>query len=170
VSESQAICRQCRQELAVQDWTCPRCGEIIDRYLFSTVTLKSLEGESRSAYRTGYQECIRQAKQTGSGMIRPESYRPSPGNETAYRAGWQAAFDTLEAKEDRKFGRRRGLRVLGSGVVLLIIGLGIGYGSLTATNGRVAVLVYGPIGLGILNIVIGIAMMITGENDEARPS
>jgi hypothetical protein len=41
------------------------------------------------------------------------------------------------------------------------IGLGIGYGSLSAANGRVTVLIYGP---------IAIAMMITGEDDEARPS
>jgi hypothetical protein len=29
--------------------------------------------------------------------------------------------------------------------------------------------VVAPIGLGALNIVLGIVMMITGENDEARP-
>jgi hypothetical protein len=52
----------------------------------------------------------------------------------------------------------------------LAIGLGIGYATLTGTNGRVAVLVYVPIGLGALNTVIGIVMMIIGENDEARPS
>jgi hypothetical protein len=169
VIDDQTVCTQCRRELQTKDWTCPRCGAIVARYLFSTVTLKSLEGEGRNAYQAGYQDCIKQAGQTGSPAIRPESYHPTIGNETAYRAGWQAAAGKLDAKADRKFGRRRGLRVLGAGVVTLFVGLGIAYVTASATNGRVTLLAFAPIGLGALNIVLGIVMLITGSNDEARP-
>src|SRR4051812_17101277 len=119
--DHETICSQCRIELQPKDWTCPRCGAIVARYLFSTVTLKSLEGASRIAYQAGYQDCEKQLGQTGSAAIRPESYHPALGNETAYRAGWQAAADKFDAKADRKFGRRRGLRVLGSGFALLSV-------------------------------------------------
>jgi hypothetical protein len=60
--------------------------------------------------------------------------------------------------------------VLGSGLGLLLLGLGIAFGTLSATNGRVVMLAYVPIGVGALNIVIGIVMIITGANDEARPA
>jgi hypothetical protein len=170
VTDDQTLCKHCRKELAAKDWTCPTCGAIVARYLFSTVTLKSLHGESRNAYRSGYEACLNQAGQTGSSAIRAGTYFPSPGNETAYRAGWQASMDNLEAKADRKFGRRRGLRVLGSGVILLSLGLGIAYGASSATSDHFTLLEYTPIGLGALNVVVGIVMIITGNNDEARPS
>lgn len=167
--DDQTVCTQCRKELQTKDWTCPRCGAITARYLFSTVTLKSLEGEGRNAHKAGYQDCVKQSGQTGSPTIRPESYHPTVGNETAYRAGWQAAADKLDAKADRKFGRRRGLRVLGAGVATLLIGVGIAYASKSASNGHITLIVYAPIGLGAVNIFIGLVMIITGSNDEARP-
>ena len=104
----QTVCPQCRSPLAMKDWTCPHCGAIVDRYLFSTVTLKSLQGEGRSAYLAGYQDCMNRARAGGSTAIRPDTYRPSPGQETAYRAGWQGAADKLGAKADRKFGTTQG--------------------------------------------------------------
>jgi len=116
------------------------------------------------------------AQVVGSATVGPDAISTgrSPGtsemSSVSTRAGWQAATDKLEAKADRKFGRRRGLRVLESGVVLLSLGLGIAYGTTSATNNHVTVLVYTPIGLGALNIVVGIVMIITGNNDEARPS
>jgi len=163
----QIICTQCRKDLQPKDWTCPACGAISDRLLFGTVTLKSLEGAGRNAYHQGYQDCVKQHSQTGSTAIRPETYHPAVGSETAYRAGWQKAADKLEAKVDRKFGRRRGLRVLGSGVVLLLIGLAVAFG--TRSVSHVTVLVVAPLGLGAVNIVLGIVMLITGTTDEARP-
>lgn len=118
----------------MKDWTCPHCGAIVDRYLFSTVTLKSLEGEGRNAYLAGYQDCMTQARAGGTRAVRPETYRPHPGQETAYRAGWQRAADKVAAKADRKFGRRRGIKVFGSGVTLLLLGLGVAYGTQGITN------------------------------------
>ena len=168
--DNQTVCHQCSHPVTARDWTCPRCGEVIDKYLFGTVTLKSLEDEGRTAYQAGYRDCLKQAEQTGSWTIRPESYRPSPGNETAYRAGWQAAVNKLEAKADRKFGRRRGLRVFGSGVVLFLLGIGFYFGTGGASGGHVRVIVVSPIAVGALNMVIGVVMMLTGENDEARPA
>ncbi len=72
----------------------------------------------------------------------------------------------LPPKADRKFGRRRGFRVLGSGVVLLSIGLAVAFATGTS---HVTVLLLTPLGLGVLNIVLGVVMLITGTNDEARP-
>jgi hypothetical protein len=115
----------------------------------------------------GYQDCVKQNSQTRSTAIQPETYHPTVGSENAYRAGWQKAADKLEAKADRKFGRRRGLRVLGSSVVLLLIGLAIAFG--TGRVSHVTVLVGAPLGLGAVNIVLGVVMLITGTTDEARP-
>jgi hypothetical protein len=169
MADNQASCRQCGNELAAKDWTCPRCGAIIDRFLFSTVSLKSLDDEGRKAYHFGYKDCIKRSSETGSSVIQPENYHPQGGKETEYRAGWQAASEKVEAKADRKFGRRRGLIVLGSGIALLLVGLAIAYGTLNATKGHVVLIAYTPIGLGVMNIVIGIVMIMTGYNDEARP-
>src|ERR1017187_2169598 len=89
--DDQTACPKCRTALAIKDWTCPRCGAIIDRSLFGTVTLKPLAGEGRSAYLSGYQDCKRRKHETGSAAIQPESYHPTPRQETQYRAGWQRA-------------------------------------------------------------------------------
>jgi hypothetical protein len=56
--------------------------------------------------------------------------------------------------------------VLGSGVVFLSIGLALAVG--TASVGHITVLVVTPLGLGVVNIVIGVVMLITGT-DEAKP-
>jgi hypothetical protein len=167
--DDRTICPKCRSALTMKDWTCSHCGAIVDRFLFSTVTLKSLQGEGRNAYLAGYQDCMNQARAGGSPAIRPETYRPSPGQETAYRAGWQGAADKLTAKADRKFGRRRGIRVLWSGVILILVGLGVAYGTEGITSGRFTLIWGTPLGLGVVNIVLGIVMLLTGENDEARP-
>ncbi len=167
--ENQTVCTQCRKDLRPEDWTCPRCGSITAPYLFGTIKLKSLQGNAREAYLGGYQDCRNQAEQTGSPAIRPESYHPAPANENAYRAGWKAAADKLDAKADRKFGRRRGLIVLGTGAGLLTAGIGIAFLSMAVTHGHITLLALSPIGLGALNILLGIVMIITGSNDEARP-
>jgi hypothetical protein len=163
----QIICTRCRKGLQPKDWTCPACGAISDGLLFGTVTLKSLEGAGRNAYQEGYQNCVKQHSQAGSTAIRPETYNPTVGSETAYRAGWQNAADKLDAKADRKFGRRRGLEVLGSGIVLLSAGLVVAF--VSGSVSRITVLEVAPLGLGVVNIVVGIAMLITGTTDEARP-
>jgi hypothetical protein len=106
-------CPDCQQTITAKDWTCPRCGGILDRYLFSTVTPNSLSGADKDAFRTGYDACMSQWEQTSSTEI--GEYRPIPGHETAYRAGWQRASAKLRAKAERKGGRRRGLKVIGSG-------------------------------------------------------
>lgn len=149
-----------------QGLTCPFCGAISDRTLFDTLTLKSLQGTERSAYEQGFQDCEKQRSQTGSSEITPERYRPTAENENAYRAGWQNASDKLEAAADRKFGRKRGLRVLLSGVGLLALGTAVALVSGSAAN--VTVWYVTPLGLGAVNIIIGIAMIVTGTNDEAR--
>lgn len=59
--------------------------------------------------------------------------------------------------------------MLAAGVVSLFVGLGIAFVTTSATNGRITLLAYTPIGLGALNIVLGIVMLVTGSNDEARP-
>jgi len=167
--EDQSLCRHCRNTLAIKDWTCPGCGAIIDRYLFGTITLKSLAGESRSSFQAGFEGCNEQSRQTGSTAIGPGNYHPTPGYETAYRAGWQAAANRIEAIADRKFGRRRGLEVLGSGVASLLIGIGIAVLVNSGTGGHVTLIVVAPLGMGVIGIVVGLAMIFTGENDEARP-
>jgi hypothetical protein len=169
VFDNQTACTQCRTAIQAKDWTCPRCGAIVAPYLFSTVTRKSLEGDGRKAYEAGYQDCLQQTGKTGSPAIQPERYRPTAGNQTAYRAGWQAATDKFNAKADRKFGRRRGLRVLGSGIALLSIGGAIAFATQAATKGHLTLLVITPLGLGVLNVVLGMVMILTGSNDEARP-
>ena len=153
----------------MKDWTCPHCGAIVDRYLFSTVTLKSVEGKGRDAYLAGYQDCMNQMRGGGSPAIRPETYRPHPGQETAYRAGWQGAANKLTAKADRKFGRRRGIVVFVSGVAALLLGLGVAFVTQDMTNGKFTLLWVTPLGLGAVNIVLGIVMFLTGDSDLARP-
>ena len=76
--DNQTVCNQCRRELQTKDWTCPRCGAIVARYLFSTVTAKSVEGEDRTAYQAGYGDCIEQAGRMGTPVIRPACSMQSP--------------------------------------------------------------------------------------------
>jgi len=157
-------CPDCKRTITVKDWTCPRCGGILDRYLFSTVTPKSLSDGDKDAFQTGYDACMSQWEQTSSTEI--EVYRPVPGRETAYRAGWQHASAKLRAKAERKAGRRRGLAVIGFGAVLTLLGAAIMAGSTTATFGHVTVLPVQVLGAGILALVLGLVMLITGASDE----
>src|SRR5689334_24542401 len=101
------VCPGCRQSTGAQDWTCPRCGQILDRYLFGTITAKSVTGEDKVAFQSGYDACMSQWKVTGSAEL--GVYQPVPGHETAYRAGWHCASSKLEGRAERKRGRRRGL-------------------------------------------------------------
>ncbi len=165
--ETQIICRGCRRNIQVKDWTCPGCGAISDGMLFGTVTRAALDGAGRDAWDEGARECAGQHATTGVTAIQPEKYRPVPGHENAYRAGWQKAADGLEATADRKFGRRRGLRVMLSGVGLLLFGLAVA--AVTGSITRITLVMVVPLGLGVVNIIIGGVMMITGNNDEARP-
>ena len=165
--DEQAICVECRECFADKEWTCPHCGAIADRYLFGTITLNSLSGDARNAYRSGYQDCIEQQSRTSNTAVQRESYKPIKGNETAYRAGWQQAANKLNAKADRKFGRRRGVHVMGGGLVAVAVGAVIAL--LTYKTLGVQVIFVAPIGLGLLSVVIGLVMIITGTTDEARP-
>ena len=165
----QTLCVQCHTALAIKDWTCPRCGAIVDRFLFSTINLKSLKGESRNSYQAGYAACEEQVRQTGSTTIGLGCYHPTTDYEKEYRAGWQIAADKVNAKADRKFGRRRGVRVLGGGVVSLLAGIGITVGVHILTRGLITHIVVDLTGLGVVGIVIGLTMIVTGENDDARP-
>ena len=164
-----SACIQCRYSLAPKDWTCPQCGAIVDRYLFSTVTRKSLEGDNLNAYESGYQHCQAQIRQTGKTAIRPENYHPVRGRETAYRAGWQRAAEQHSDKADRKFGRRRGAIVFATGVLLLAGGLVIAYGTGQASGGTLMYFSEPLFGAGGLSVAIGLGMLITGSNDEVRP-
>jgi hypothetical protein len=75
--------------------------------------------------------------------------------------------DKLDAKANRKLGRRRGLPVLGSGLLSLSIGLAGTFA--TSYLSHTVWLVVAPLGLGVVNTVLGTAMLITGATDEARP-
>jgi hypothetical protein len=49
------------------------------------------------------------------------------------------------------------------------VGLGVAYGKQGITDGKFRLIWVTPLGVGALNIVIGIVMVLTGDNDEARP-
>jgi hypothetical protein len=115
-SLSGGACPGCKQTTKTQDLTCPSCGAILDQYLFSTVTPESVSGEDKDAFTAGYEACMGQWNETGS--LDLGVYRPVPGHETAYRAGWRHASGKIEARAERQRGRRRGLALLGSGVCL----------------------------------------------------
>jgi hypothetical protein len=157
-------CRDCRREISLKDWTCPHCGRILDSYLFSTVTAKSVSGPDKDAFLAGYQACMDRWTQRHS--VGLEDYRPTAGRETAYRAGWKHACDKIEGKAERKRGRRRGLQLIGSGVVVESIGLVILFGSPIVTGGHVQVWYGSFLAGGIISIVIGIVAVITGASDE----
>ncbi len=168
-AEPQSPCIQCRYSLTPKDWTCPRCGAIVDRYLFSTITRESLEGDSLNAFESCYRHCRIQKQHTGSTTIRPEAYRPVPRCETAYRAGWQCAADELSARADRKFGRRRGAIVLGSGVAAIGAGLVLAYVTNWLSGGSFMFIWETLFGAGAVSVAIGLGMLVTGSGDEVRP-
>ena len=157
-------CPECRRGISLKDWTCPHCGRILDLYLFSTVTAKSVSGPDQVAFLAGQRACI--DKWTQFHTVGLEEYRPTPGRETAYRAGWKHACDRIEGKAERKRGRRRGIQLIGSGVILESIGLGILYASPVVTGGRVQIWYGSFLAFGVINIVIGIVAVITGASDE----
>jgi hypothetical protein len=115
-SRVSALCPGCRRTTRTQDWTCPACGAILDRYLFSTIRAESLSERERTAFDAGYDACMNQWKASRSTELAP--YKPDRGHETSYRAGWHCAATKIEARAERKRGRRRG-------VVLLAIGAGL---------------------------------------------
>jgi hypothetical protein len=156
-------CADCRRDISLKDWTCPYCGRILDSYLFSTVTAKSVSGSDKDAFLAGYQACMNRWTQRHS--VGLEEYQPTAGRETAYRAGWKRACDKIEGKAERKRGRRRGLQLIGSGVVLTSAGVGVFLA--VGDNVGLGVKLYVTLlGFGILNIVIGIVAVITGASDE----
>src|SRR4051794_8499824 len=88
------ICPGCKRSTQPEDWTCPGCGHILDRYLFGTITAKSVTGADKDAFRAGYDACMNKWKTSASVELAP--YQPVPGHETAYRAGWGQAAANLE--------------------------------------------------------------------------
>ena len=150
------VCPDCRLPVASKDWTCPRCGSILAAFLFSTVTAKSVTGEDKEAFRAGEETCRARWKESKS--IRLDPYRPTPGHETAYRAGWQLAASKIKAKGERRKGRRRGLQLLGTGAVLSAA-------SAVAYLGMHTIVVWLWISAG-LALVFGLVMLISGISDE----
>jgi hypothetical protein len=151
------VCPDCRLPVAPKDWTCPRCGSILARFLFSTVAAKSVTGEDKEAFRAGEGACRARWKESKSIELAP--YRPTPGHETAYRAGWQLAASKIKAEGERRKGRRRGLQLLGIGTVL------------SASAGVVYLGTY-PHSIvvwlwisGGLALVFGLVMLISGISD-----
>jgi hypothetical protein len=156
------LCPQCRSQFHARDWTCPRCGHILDRYLFSTVTARSVTGRDKEAYQAGYAACMERWKSTGSVEI--SAYRPPAGHETAYRAGWQRCSARIEGRAERKRGRRRGFVLLGTGTLLTAVGAPMAvYGFQYDVSERV---VYIALGAGLLNLAFGLVAIITGRSDE----
>jgi rhomboid protease GluP len=151
------VCRGCRRVADLRDWTCPQCGFVLDRFLFSTVTAKTVTGEDKVAFQAGYDACMNRWNVYGSTEV--ADYRPPAGHETAYRAGWQNAADKIEGKQERKRGRRRGLQLLGSGALFSALG-----GFLLATAGitGMSLVIFG---IGVINLVLGIVSVITGNSD-----
>src|SRR5207302_11243205 len=88
------VCPACRQTITDQDWTCRQCGQVLDRYLFSTVTAKSVAGADKDAFSSGYEACMGRWREAGS--LELGVYTPTPGHETSYRAGWQHAVNKVE--------------------------------------------------------------------------
>lgn len=180
----QTECIKCRNRLNAKDTTCHRCGFIVDSYMFGLLEERSLDGEGQQAWQCGYRDCDQQLRTSGHSEIRPDTYAPSKGREDAYRAGWHQAAERFEAKADRKFGRKRGIKVLAGGAAsLAVAGLALyAYSSAPSgdslslpthslhavLSGRVTVWVLIIGGFGVLNIVIGLIMIITGSSDEAR--
>jgi rhomboid protease GluP len=161
-------CPGCGKATSALDWTCPCCGHVLDRYLFGTITAKSIAGADKDAFWAGYEACMSRWKETRSFEL--GEYRPVPGHETAYRAGFQHATDKIEAKDDRKRGRRRGLQLLGSGAVLTLVG-----GPLAAnawgTNNWLSYMAwpYVILGAGIVSLVMGMVSLLTGVSDAVPP-
>jgi rhomboid protease GluP len=155
------ICPACKHTTSLKDWTCPGCGHVLDGYLFGTVTPKSVAGADKDAFWAGYEACMSRWKETGS--LELGEYRPTSGYETSYRAGWQYASDKIEAKGERKRGRRRGLQLLGSGALLTVIG-----GTLVVV-GVPLLESYLTLGAGVLSLVLGTVSLITGKSDAEAP-
>jgi hypothetical protein len=166
-SQSDA-CLGCYHPPGVRDCTCPRCGRILDRDLFGTITAESVAGADKDAFWAGYQDSMSRWKETQSFEL--GEYSPVPGHETAYRAGWQHAADEVGGQEERKRGRRRGLQLLASGAVLTLAG-----GLLAATgwrgNGRDSYMAwpYIILGAGILYLALGLTALLTGVSDAVPP-
>jgi hypothetical protein len=162
------VCPDCKQPTRPEHWTCIHCGSILDRYLFKTITRKSVQGLDKDAFWAGHVACTTQWKESGSLEI--GIYRPVAGHETPYRAGWQYARDGIEGKAERKRGRRRGLQLLGSGAVLTLVGGGLAaagsfhQGDFLITSTALALCA------GLLNIALGTFALITGESDAVPPA
>jgi hypothetical protein len=156
-------CPECKRLTKVEDWACPRCGLILAPYLFSTITSKSVSGKDEDAFWAGYGACMNQWIKTQS--VELIEYRPVAGRETAFRAGWRHATDELEAKDERRRGRKRGLVLLGSGVVSTFVG-GMALYFSDKIHVHLPHQVEVLLGLGIINTVLGLHCLITGDSDQ----
>jgi hypothetical protein len=146
---------------------CPQCGQILDRYLFCTVTQRSVKGADQDAFAAGREACMTQWKEAGLAEL--GVYRPIPGHETAYRAGWQFAADKIESKDERKRGRKRGLQLPAAGALLTLVG-GALMASSGGLDGNLAAYNAVILGAGVLNLLLGQAALVTGNSDGVPPA
>ena len=167
---STEICPACARRVLLTNWACPRCGHILDAYLLGTITSKSVGGEERVAFKAGYIACNTQFRQSGSVEI--EHYRPVPGHETAYRAGWARAAERIRAKTDRRQGRKQGLILILVGLLSLALGIAILvtierlFGSRGHVDGGGLMAIGALMLTGLVNLVIGIVCLLTGEDSD----
>ena len=150
----------CNQPIAAKDWTCPHCGRILDRFLFESITPKSLSGRDQDAFDRGYQACRDQWTRTRSTEIL--AYRPVPNRETAYRAGWQYAALGIAAKLERRQGRRRGVTLPWTGALATAAGTVLV--KLTFDHGLEYPWMI--LGFGLMNLAFAGVALLTGHSDE----
>jgi len=151
------VCVDCRRQITPKDWTCPHCGAILDRFLFSTVTSKSVSGADKDAFSAGVQACMTKWKEDRKTEL--GDYRPVSGHETAYRAGWRDAAAKITGKKERARGRRRGLELIGIGGPLLAAG------TVVFVSTHPHILVWYLLAAGAIALVLGIVMLISGVSD-----
>jgi hypothetical protein len=156
------LCPACKRAIELRDWTCPYCGRIFDRFLFNTLSIRTIAEWDKGAFQAGHEACMARWKSTGSTEL--GEYRPVRGHETAYRAGWQCAADQVERRAERKRGRRRGLALLGTGTLFSAVGLPLAV--ISFRHGAGERFLYMPLGIGLLNLTFGIVAVISGHCDE----
>jgi hypothetical protein len=98
----ETVCYICRKVIKSNAWTCPYCGKIFEKLLLSTLTLDSLSGPQKEAFSRGYEDCKARWKETKDISVSISTYKPLPGYENAYRAGWKKAADELEIRGETK--------------------------------------------------------------------
>ena len=122
--------------------------------------------QEKIAFEQGSTDCRKSWSENYSTSQTGRFYQPPVGLEVYYEAGWKDTANRIESAQDRKRGRQNSLKFIASGSLILVVGCLISWFLYKDSGEREVTIAFGAMGVGAINLVIGIFMAIFGWNNE----